>query len=976
MLRVVCRRHHAVGRPLHLAVGAVLVALAASRLHGGGVHSCEDLATVSVADRSGLAATRVELVTDAAQVSEGNGSLRLSSVSGPEEKVVYISMDLTVPVTDLTGKALLLDAWTSDARVTRAFYVRGYDAQGRCMLSWMSWSGLLYEHSKEFALLPGASSSGMTWEPGKITSSDLSALVRLRLYVGTKAADSLCDLYLDNVRVEDADAVRQVLLAQGNAAGIVDTPRFTDHGVGGRIAELRGLVATRASDGRNLVIATATDEGDTGYVLVTDIDSGQTRQVFCPTGVRQEDPFGALLASSGRFYHTQGPVLLEFDPVTSGWTFQGTPSPSVSVYLCFTEGPDGVIWAGGVYQSTLISFAPESRTMRDHGRMDPEEKYLQSLATDTSGWVYAGVGTARCNLVAYNPSTGEKTMLIPEQDRVHGSGHVYPGADGSAYGSAGAQMYRLTGGEAVRIEKADAAPRRRVLDLKYGGRLRDFPDGRGVVDYDLESRSVTIREASSGDIKRLPLEYETEGAMITSLAAGPGGVVYGSTCHPMHLFALATGTGALTDMGPIPAVGGGNFCAIARQGDVVIGAEYAGGRLWAYDVTKPWHTGRKRVSLAATAAELIKGARIDHGHLSYLASHDIVFIHGDAWGAEAAFTLSVPVAGSYRLYAAPYQHHNYGTVQLLLDGTAIGQPYDANSRTTQAGEVQCYGPLTLAAGDHVLSVRMIETKAEGAQPFFGLCGLELTQEERRLDAIVREPNPRALAQWHRDICRPRTALAYPDGVHVLMAGFAGYGLCGGGIGIYNLATGAEQLLTADKDLLPGHSCITLKALPNGDLVGGTSIAAPGGGHPTATEAELFILDWRTKKLLHHMVPVPGEGNIISIQVHENGTVYGLTGNATLFVFDSVRREVVFSKRIAECGGVPRHALQLTPDGQLYAMFSEAIVRISPDTFEHRVLSSTPAKITAGGALVDGLLCFACGSHVWTYRLPEGKARNQ
>ncbi|MBT3375556.1 MAG: hypothetical protein HN742_20210 [Lentisphaerae bacterium] len=956
------------------AVFIALVIVQANVVHGGVVHSCEELTTVSVADTGGLAATKVEVATDAAHVGEGKGSLHLSSVSGVEPKVVYISMDLSVPATDLGDRALVFDAWTSDAVVTRAFYVRGYDAQGRCLLSWMSWSGLLATSKREFALIPGTGASGMKWEPQKITAPDLSALAKLRFYVGTKSADSLCDLYLDNVRVESADSVRRRLLAKGRATGIVDTASFTDHGVGGRIAELRGFVATRAPDGRNLVIATATDRGDTGYVLVTDIDSGQTQQVFCPADVRQEDPFGALLASSGKFYHGQGPVLLEFDPATSEWTYKGTPSKSVGVYLCFTEGPDGTVWAGGVYQTTLISFDPQNGAVKDHGRMDPEEKYLQFLATDTAGWVYAGIGTARCNLIAYNPSTGEKRTLIPDSVRVHGSGRVFPGADGAAYGTAAGQMYRLSGGTAVKIKKADAAGRRRVLDIKYGGKIRDFPDGRRVTGYDLESRTITIRDKAGGEASTLQVEYETEGAPITSLDAGPEGIVYGSTCHPMHLFALDTGAGVLTDMGPIPTVGGGNFCAITHQGNSVIGAEYAGGRLWAYDVTKPWHTGRRRVSLEIIPSRLMKVGSIDNGHLSHLESHDIVFIHGDAWGAEAAFTLSAPAAGDYRLYAAPYQHHNYCTVRWFLDGSELGQPYPANSETTQPGQVQCFGPMPLEAGDHILSVRMVDTDAEGARPFFGLGGLELTRKERQPETIIRDANPRILAQWRSDICRPRTALAHPDGVHVMMAGFAGYGLCGGGIGIHNLGTGAEQLLTADRDLLPGHSCITLKALSTGDLVGGTSVSAPGGGRTTATEAELFILDWRTKKMLHHMVPVPGEGNIISIQVHRDGKVFGLTGNATLFVFDPRKREVVFRRRLAECGSVPRHALQLAPGGQLYAMFSDAIARISPETFEHHVFTSTPVKITAGGACMDSVLYFGCGSHVWSYRLPGSDKR--
>ena len=951
---------------LPIAVAGLITVAVPARSEEIVLHACDDLSAARVIDGAGSDATALEL-----SVAPGDGScLHLKSVSPADGKIVYISADLRIAPTDLTHKGLLVDVWTSVPNVARAFYVRGYDAQKRCVLSWMSWAGLLDAEPTTFVLLPGRSTSGMKWEPYKATSDDVTAVTTLRFYVGAKAVSSPFDLFINNVRTQDIEAARQALLAKGEPTGVIDRARFTDHGVGAAIAELRGVVVRRTEDGRNLVIATVIDQGPRGYVLVTDIDSGETRQVFCPQGVAHVDPFGALLASSGKFYHTQGKVLLELDPATCEWTFQGIPSDSVSVYLCFTEGPDGTVWAGGVYQTQLISFNPATREMRDHGRMDPEESYLQFLATDTDGWVYAGIGTARCNLVAYNPATGEKRMLIDEAQRVHGSGSVYPGADGAAYGTAAGRTYRLRAGTATEIDRADAAPRRQVHDLKYGGRIMGLPDGRRVLGVDLESRTIRVRNADSDQVRTLSFDYATEGAAITSLAEGPDARVYASTCHPMHFVMLETASGRVTDMGPIPQVGGGNFCAIARRGNLMIGAQYAAGQLWAYDVTKPWNTGTRRVQLAVTATQLAKIGRVDNGHLSYLSGHDICFVHGDAWGAAAQFTLSVPEAGAYRLYVAPYLHNNYCTVQLVLDGKPLGRPFHANSKTTEPGAVQSFGPMDLAAGDHTFAVRTIET--EGAQPFFGLCGLELTQNALALDEIVREPNPRVLARWHRDICRPRTALAHADGKHVMMAGFAGYGLCGGGIGIYNLETGSEQLLTADRDLLPGHSCITLKCLPNGDLVGGTSISAPGGGHPTATEAELFIVDWRTKELTFHTAPVPGDANIVSIQVHESGKVYGLSSNSTLFVFDPASRTVVHSHSLAACGSVPRHALQWGAQGELYAIMSDTIVRIAPDTFAHRVLTSMPVKVTAGGACVGDRLCFAAGSHLWTYTIPDGQ----
>ena len=948
------------------ALSATAVFLCAQLARGATViHPCETLDGVVVADGAKLPGTRLELNADPARLSEGRASLHVRSVSPPKDTAVYLSIDLSIAPVDFGDKALLFDAWTTDPGVTRALYVRGYDSKGGCALSWMSWGGLLRETKTEVSLVPEETAAGLKWEPYKITAPNRMAVSRLRFYVGTQSGSQPFDLFLDNVRVvKAADVVRTSVEQQKR----VDRERFTDHGIGADIAELRGVVATRTPEGRSLVIATVVDQSPTGYLLVSDIDSGETEQVFCPSGVPQVDPFGALLASSGKFYHTQGKVLLEFDPASMNWTFQGIPSPSVSVYLCFTEGLDGTVWAGGVYETTLVSFDPETRALRDHGRMDPEEKYLQRLAADSAGWVYAGVGTARCNLIAYDPQSGEKRQLLPEEKRTHGSGAVYPCADGTVHGEAAGLHFRLFEGGATPTTKAEARPRRDVGDIKYGGKRFAFPDGRRVLSYDLEARELKVRLPDSDDVRTIRLDYKSGGASITSIGAGPDGVAYGSTCHPMHFLRLDTSSGELRDMGPIPAVGGGNFCAIACQGRQVIGAQYAAGRLWAYDVDKPWHTGKTRTRLALLPSALMADARIDHGHLSYLSNHDIVFIHGDGWDATAEFPLRAAAGGTYWLHVAPYRHNNYCTVRFALDGKPLGEPYAANSKTTEAGQVQVFGPFDLAAGEHVFAVSMTETA--GASPFFGLCGLELAPQPRRPDELRLEPNPRVLAQWKRDVCRPRTALAHPDGDHVMMAGFAGYGLCGGGLGMFSLASGEATLLTAEQELLAGHSCITLKALPNGDLVGGTSISAPGGGHPTAKEAELFILDWATKELVHHASPVQGEPNIVSITVAPNGFVHGLTGGSRLFVFDPDTREVVHRDDLRRFGSVPRHALHVGPDGKLYALLSDAILTIDPQSYEFKKLTDTPVKISAGGALVNGRFCFAAKANVWSYRVPN------
>jgi streptogramin lyase len=201
----------------------------------------------------------------------------------------------------------------------------------------------------------------------------------------------------------------------------------------------------------------------------------------------------------------------------------------------------------------------------------------------------------------------------------------------------------------------------------------------------------------------------------------------------------------------------------------------------------------------------------------------------------------------------------------------------------------------------------------------------------------------------------------------MMAGYAGYGLCGGGLGIYNLET-QEATLVSHENLVPNQSTITLRALPDGNLVGGTSISAPGGGHTSAKEGVLYILDWPTRKVAFQTAPVPGASEVFAVEVGPDGLVYGLASGSKYFVFDPKIRKVVHTEDLSAYGALPRHPLILGPDKNIYAIFTKAVVRLEPGTFKNTKLADAPMGITAGLALVKGRLYFSSGSHLWSFDL--------
>ncbi len=471
------------------------------------------------------------------------------------------------------------------------------------------------------------------------------------------------------------------------AAATLAQDGFVDHGVASPVAESRGVITTANAEGTPLLVGFSLDQSARGWMIVINVDTAEVTQRYYPEGVPNSPPFASLLSNNGRVYTFAGPTFLEFDLDQREWLFSGKPPAPVSCVTgsAMVDGIDGRIYSG-LYPSThLVSYDPETQEWLDHGQLDPAEKYVNSLVCDSSGWIYAGIGTARQNVVACNPATGEIIQIAEEADRVLGSGSVMLGDDGKAYGRADQTYYRMFEGQAETIDRANMPALTPTGAIGWGNASGSFPDGRKLVRYSLPDKWAEI-QSPGGEVTRIEFDYDSGGASITSLAAGPDGVVYGSTCHPMHFLTLDTNTMSLTDMGAVPQVGGGNYCAIAAQGNQIIGAEYAGGRLWAYDVTQPWHaTSSKREELAVSARELVASGSFENGHFTYLDSYDVAFLNGDDFGSEGTFKLTAPADGQYYLYVAPLQSGSYCTVQFLFDGEEIMDPYVATNPVTEPG---------------------------------------------------------------------------------------------------------------------------------------------------------------------------------------------------------------------------------------------------------------------------------------------------
>ena len=256
-----------------------------------------------------------------------------------------------------------------------------------------------------------------------------------------------------------------------------------------------------------------------------------------------------MLSSRGRFYTTSGAYLLELDIEKRVWTACVKPV-DVPLYLSFTEGRDGTIYAGSYEGCHLVAFDPGNPPgggPRGHGS---RKRCISRVWRPT---IRAGstAGSAWPAIIS-SPSTRrprERRQLVAESERQTGSCAVSSGADGKAYGNIDGQDYILYDGAKTPLPEGQPVPPECTGAVGWGSILNRLPDGRQVSAYSLDGKWFEVTEPTTGATRRVAIDYQSEGAYVRFVFPGPGGKVWGASGHPPWTFTFDPKTGKTAILG-------------------------------------------------------------------------------------------------------------------------------------------------------------------------------------------------------------------------------------------------------------------------------------------------------------------------------------------------------------------------------------------------------------------------------------------
>ncbi|HEX7744980.1 MAG TPA: hypothetical protein VF462_06935 [Micromonosporaceae bacterium] len=533
------------------------------------------------------------------------------------------------------------------------------------------------------------------------------------------------------------------------------------------------------------------------------------------------------------------------------------PLPGASGSWAVAVAPDGTVYVGAYANGHLYRYRPGDEAATDLGEPIPGETYVYGVTIGDDGAVYGGT-YPHAHAFRYDPVTGSVTDYGSLDD-------VQQYARAAVYDPDHKALFVGLATPKARLFRIDVATgeRQEITPTGFtGGGFSDLDYADGRVFGNVDGQLVVF-DAATGQ----------------------------------QLSFTDAATGALTQRYPIAARG----VSPASGGSVYFTT--AGVALARYDLAT---NTVSRVVTDGKPVVVSRGAAIAYG---WVTENDHPVLYGLAGNYSGGTYRYDPADGSLAQWSSPFLYVPVNLMHVIAnptDGKVIVNAY-------LNGNTGVYDPAT---GKTANAPRLGQVEGwnwAGGKLYAGIYpyGSLLEWDPH---APGSSTNPRQLLSLEASHHQNRPVAVVPSGGKVYLGTTPGYGLYGGALTVYDIASGAFEVY---RDIVTDQTVAAL--LPLGNVVfGGSSVAGGQGTEPRATEARLFVFDPATGSKTAEYTPVAGARNINELSLGPDGNIWGLA-DGTVFVFDPDTRSTLRRIPVFTGGTSPQDGALTWRDGYLYGV---------------------------------------------------------
>lgn len=517
-----------------------------------------------------------------------------------------------------------------------------------------------------------------------------------------------------------------------------------------------------------------------------------------------------------------------------------------------TIASDGNLYIGNYGNGHLYRYVPGAATVTDLGQPIAGEAYIYGLTAGKDGEIYGGT-YPHTHAFRYDTATGKVTD----------------------YGTLDTvQQY-------VRATAYD--PDRKVL---YAGLLSPQAKLWRIDVTTGEKRELTPPVAGSGFAD---LDYAN-------------GRVFGNVDNQLVVFDAATGqpvtfrdpNGAAVQRFPIVARG----VSPVYNGSVYFTSTGSG--IYRYDLATdtviPVTVNGKTVTIG-------RGAAIGYGWINEDGGPKLYGLAGNYSGGTYRFD---PATGGVTTWTSPFEYVPVPLFNVLPD-PSNGKIF-VNAYLN--GSTVVYDPATGTSAATTRSGQVEDWAWSGDKVIFGTYPSgQLSEWDPRSTAA-----PKVLFTLKDAYAQNRPVAVVPAYGKIFVGTTPDYGLYGGALSVYDVASGA---LNVHRDIVPDQTIASIVPASNKIWVG-SSVDGGQGTIPRATEARLFQFDPATGKKTTELTPVAGAKSIHALSVGPDGNIWGLA-DGTVFVVRPSTGKVIRRIQVFAGGTGSQDGSLVWRDGYLYGI---------------------------------------------------------